>query len=313
MARAITPHTPLSRDEIKYLEHTLATLPTAKTEAADGEAEGLLKYGYHQNPYLRAFAKLLWSGYALARGQIADGSQRFAQARRDATVSAVDANTARVLEEAAGALERAMAPDGSISGFLGELRGKTMPRLWSRVCETMNLPPPRFAVIFGTQPTRSAEEAEAAEMAEMAALCRVQPAPDLFEEDADDDEGQAPTQGRPAMEAATDYGDDNRPEPREREDRPRHGERTPSGPLGINVGRHGGADLAGELLLSACSEVLKELRLKRPHGSVEIRITVEGQSGGGQPRGEGGNGDRRRRRHRDGERGGNRRDSGDRD
>ena len=332
MARSTVQHTPISREEIRYLEQTLAALPVSTADTADGDADGLLKFGYHQNPYVRAFVKVLWSGYALARGQIADGSQRFAQARRDAGVSAVDSSTAKALEDAARALEQAMAPDGTLTSYLGELRGKLLPRLWSRVCETLSLPPPRFHVIFGQKPTVSAADADAAERAEMRAMLKSPPpevdAADEGDDDSDDrDDGPREGEGD-ARSADRDGGEGRRrqdgeggpgePAPRsDRAERPRPSEGAADGTLRITVGRAGGADLAPELLMSAVGEALKELRVRRPGGALRFTRVVEGQRGeprsgghggaGGHGGGEGGGaeggdrgdrgGRRRRRRH----------------
>ena len=95
------PAPQLSKDEVRFLERQLAELPTTKSEAGQNDSDGLLKFSYHQNPYVRTFTKVLWSGFAISRGQLVDGSQRFAQARRDATVSAIDASTTKSLDNAA--------------------------------------------------------------------------------------------------------------------------------------------------------------------------------------------------------------------
>ncbi|MSP93326.1 MAG: hypothetical protein EXR79_16290 [Myxococcales bacterium] len=315
MAKSAPQHTPISREEIRFLEQTLAALPASTADAADGDADGLLKFGYHQNPYVRAFVKVLWSGYALARGQIADGSQRFAQARRDAGVSAVDATTAKALEDAARALEQAMAPNGTLTSYLGELRSRLLPRLWSRVCETMGLPPPRFHVIFGQKPSVSAADAEAAEQAEMRALLKVPP-PQLAgadDGDSDDDDGgvEGSADGDGARRQDGEEGPGERAPRASRDDRPRRGEGGGEAAVRITVARSGGVDMAAELLMSAVSEVLKELRVRRPAGTVQFTLVVDGQrADGGGSRGEGGGGGgaeggdrggggrrRRRRRH----------------
>ena len=170
MARPTPTPAQLSKEDVKYLERQLSCLPASKSDAGSEDADGLLKFGYHQNPYVRTFAKVLWSGFAIARNQLAEGHQRFTQARRDATVSAVDALTTQAMDGANQALENAMAPDGTLNSFLAELRDKTMPRLWTRVCETAGLPPPSFRNLYGRRDVTSAAEIDAAEEAELAAL-----------------------------------------------------------------------------------------------------------------------------------------------
>lgn len=174
----------------KYLEQALSALPAGPMGGGEGyaQADGLLKFGYHQNPYVRAFTKILWSAYALSRGQVADCHARFKQAHRDAQMSNIDEVTIRTLDDASASLERAMAPDGSISLFLQEMRGNTMRRVWARVCETSLLPPPSFRAIFADdEDAMTVEEMEAAEAAEIAAL--------MIDSEPEDDaqsDGQAP-------------------------------------------------------------------------------------------------------------------------
>jgi hypothetical protein len=273
-----TAQTPsISKEEITYLERSLSGLPTSKSDSAGtGDADGLLKFGYHQNPYLRTYTKVLWSGYAIARGQLVDGHQRFSQARRDAQMSAVDALTTKALDDAAAALEAAMAPDATIGSFLVVLRDKTLQRLWSRVCETSNLPPPRFHVILGKQPAVTAADLDAEEEAELAAL-RLKPAAAAAAEDDDetDDDG--------------DEGDDG--------DEDGDGGATA---LQIKVERRGGAETVAELVLSAAAEALKELRVKRGGGSltVTLQIAAQGSSSERKPDEGGRSAGRRRRRRR---------------
>ena len=307
MAKPAAPGTQLSKDDIKFLEATLASLPTQKTGATDGEADGLLKFGYHQNPYVRTFCKVLWSGFALARGQLGEGSQRFSQARRDATVSNIDQGTIKALDEAAAALEQAMAPSGTINSFLAELRDRTMQRCWSRVCETCGLPPPRFHVLYGKKPALSTDELDAQEEAEMAALLRNPPPgaeppdDDDFDEgedeededsDEDADEGDDDTEGENDAEAPGD---------RAGRQAPREARAAPAVGAAIQVRRTGGAELVPELLLSAASEALRELRTHKPTGTLRITVTIDAQQGEARSpdtKGDGGEQRRRRRRRR---------------
>jgi hypothetical protein len=265
----------LVREELLFLERSLAGLPTSKLNGAGtGDADGLLKFSYHQNPYLRTYAKVLWSGYAIARGQLIDGHQRFSQARRDATVSAVDALTTKALDDAHTALENAMAPDGTIAGFLQVLRERTLQRLWSRVCETTGLPPPRFHVLFGKVSSVTAEELEAEEQAELNAL-RLQPDPpaDVVPVDEGDDE-----------EEGDDEGDDEDDEP------------TDNGPakLSLTLSKRGAADTAPELVLALAADILRELRGKKAAGNLVFTLTVQGENAPGT----GSGGDRKRGRRR---------------
>jgi hypothetical protein len=305
----------LSRDEVQLLERTLASMPTGKTEASGPDADGLLKFGYHQNPYMRAFTKVLWSGYALSRGQLAEGSQRFSQARRDAGVSAIDQMTIQALEEAAAALEQAMSPDGTITSFLTVLRDKTMLRLWSRVCETTGLPPPRFHILFGQKPQVTVADLDAEEEAEMAALRKDSPAPtpaaipdaddadDDDEDDSDEDDSDEDDEEFDNADTAQEAGDSVSVEPtqRPREERPARQRETQDRPardqaqLSVTVSRSGNADLAPELVMSAASELLRELRVRHATGPLRLTLTVEGEQTGERPSA-GGNRHRRRRR-----------------
>jgi len=268
----------LIKDELLFLERSLAGLPTSKSAGAGtGEADGLLKFSYHQNPYLRTYAKVLWSGYAIARGQLIDGHQRFSQARRDATVSAVDAATTKALDDAHTALENAMAPDGTIAAFLQVLREKTLQRLWSRVCETSGLPPPRFHVLFGKVPTVTREELDAEEAAELNAL-RLQPDPPpagaaVEVDDDDDEDGDDECDGDDGTAA--------------------EGEPTK---LTVTVTRRGGAETAAELVLALAAELLRELRVKKAGGSLTVTLTAQGE--GAAAGGANASGDRKRSRRR---------------
>ncbi len=268
----------LSKEEVTYLERSLSGLPTSKQDGAGtGEADGLLKFKYHQNPYLRVYANVLWSGYAVSRGQIAEGHQRFSAARRDGQVSAVDAVTAKAMQDAQTALENAMAPDGTIAGFLLVLREGTVQRLWARVCETSGLPPPRFGVLLGRGQQPSREELDAAEEQELAAL-RKTAAPAVLPEAEDDEEDD-------------DSGDDG-------DDEGGDAEAASSAPveLRISVTQRGGAETAAELVLSAAADAMRQLRTKGGMGTLTVTLTVEGQTAG--PRAEGGGGQRKRRRRR---------------
>ncbi len=275
------PAPQLSKDEVRFLERQLAELPTTKSEAGQNDSDGLLKFSYHQNPYVRTFTKVLWSGFAISRGQLVDGSQRFAQARRDATVSAIDASTTKSLDNAAAALEAAMAPNGSIGTFLQELRDKTNQRLWARVCETAGLPPPSFASIMRTQPRpMTADELDADEEAEIAALRKVplvvetpvaSAAPaDVDDEDEEgDDDEDAENDARPSGEGATQ--------------------------LQVTIQRSGNQDMLAEMLLAACADALRDVRTKGGSGALKVTVSVEGQRQDG---GQGGGGQGRRRKRR---------------
>lgn len=336
MARPTAAVPQLTKDDVRFLERALAALPTGKTEASAHDADGLLKYGYHQNPYMRTFVKILWSGYAISSNQLADGSQRFSQARRDATVSNIDQATTKTLDDAAKALEGAMSPSGSLGSFLTELRDKTMPRLWSRVCETAGLPPPSFHAIYGGARPVSQDDLDAEEEAEMAALRKVPaaaPATPLTDDDEDGnryadvdvDEESDPDEVMHTRRIAPRSAPVERVEgdpdqivhelpSRERAPRqpqpPREGGQREgaAGEAGLNVtvARNGGAELAAELLMSALSEVLKELRTKQATGPLKFTVHVEGQraqrAGGDRSEraegGEGSEGQRRRRRRR---------------
>lgn len=274
----------LSREEVSYLERALAGLPTASASASSAnDADGLLKFKYHQNPYLRVYSNVLWSGYAVARGQIAEGHQRFTAARRDGQVSAVDAVTAKAMEDAHLALEDAMAPTGTIAGFLLVLRDATVQRLWARVCETSGLPPPRFHVLLGKVGQMSADEIEAAEARELAALRRT-PAPAALPERPDDDDDDDDTE--------EDDGHGQDPEPVSAQT---GGDTAVS----IAVTRRGGAETAAELVLAAAGEALRELRVKLGSGPLSVTVTIEGQRVSSQSQGQNhrdGQGGRRRRR-----------------
>ena len=272
----------LAKDEVRFLEQHIAGLPTAKSEAQSNDADGLLKFSYHQNPYVRTLTKVLWSGYAISRGQLVEGSQRFSQARRDAQVSAVDAATQKSLDDAAAALEAAMSPSGSLAGFLTELRERTNQRLWARVCETAGLPPPSFAVLLGQarKPVK-ADELDAEEEAEIAAL-RLKPLETPVAARADDEDAD---------------GDDD-----EEDDDDGQDDGQDQGPqvataLNLKISRTGQVEQLAELLLAAAADLLREARSKSANGALTLTLglEVQGKTGGG---GGQGGGKRRRRRRR---------------
>ena len=62
----------LNAQDVKYLKQTLSELPNRPIadQEAHIEVDRLLQFAYHQNPYLRMFTKVLWSGYAMSRGQV---------------------------------------------------------------------------------------------------------------------------------------------------------------------------------------------------------------------------------------------------
>ena len=321
MARTAPVQPVVSKEEQQYLERALASLPASKTSASDAssEADGLLKFAYHQNPYMRTFTKVLWSGYALARGQLAEGSQRFSQARRDATVSAVDQATTKALDEAAAALEQAMSPSGSINRFLAELRERTMHRLWSRVCETCGLPPPRFHVLYGKKAAVNQGDLDAAEEAEIAAL-RLDVTggddgdddDDDYEDDDEDEDTDAEAAAEPsaapvarvadkpavarsaALPAAATKAEEEEDDDEATESAEESGHTTPAS--GVAVTRSGSAAELPELILAAAAELLRELRGRKPEGMLKVTLTVEGQRAAGTGAPGGGNRKRRRRR-----------------
>ena len=293
----------LSKDEVRFFERHMAELPIAKSEVGQSEADNLLKFSYHQNPYVRTFAKVLWSGFAISRGQLVDGSQRFAQARRDATVSAIDAATTKAMDQAAAALEAAMAPNGSMATFLQELRDKTNQRLWARVCETAGMPPPSFAAIMRQQRKANLEELDADEEAEIAALRRT-PAPAAAAAVAAADPASAaagPHSGAAGPHsAAADADSAAEDEDGEADDDGTAGSGDGAAALQLAIARNGNADTLAEMLLAACAEALREARVKGATGALRVTLSVEGQrQGGGQNSGgqsSGGHSRRRRRR-----------------
>lgn len=261
MSRVPAAHQ-IPRDEVAYLERAFAGLPTSKSSGSGtGDADGLLKFAYHQNPYMRAFTKVLWSGYAMARGQVADAHQRFQQARRDATVAAIDANTAKALEDAHLALEQAMAPDGTTAAFLQVLRDRTLQRLWSRVCETTGLPPPRFHALLGNKPAVTLADLDAEEEAALAAL-RLQPA-------------VAPAPEDDQTEESEDEDEDEEEEVEEVDGEPAAAAPVPK--VTISIQRRGSFEQAAELMLAAAADALKDLRGKKPQGNLTLTLTLEGE------------------------------------
>ena len=285
----------LKAEDVKYLEQTLSELPSQPIANQDAhqEVDRLLQYAYHQNPYMRMFTKVLWSGYAMSRGQVLDCHQRFKQAHRDAQMSSIDEVTIRSLDQAATTLENAMAPDGSVADFLSVMRDNTLRRMWSRVCETSNLPPPSFTRIFGSKQDNemTLEEIEAEEAAEIAAMMITPPETDENEElEADpNDETQSADAVSADNEEATEASHDGETGSNDGADGPSDEPQ----PFSVEVGRQGGTELAAELLLSAGSEALRTLRSQGSQGDVSITVTI---SGDGQPRRRRRRGGRRRRR-----------------
>ena len=302
----------LNAQDVKYLKQTLSELPNRPIADQDAhiEVDRLLQFAYHQNPYLRMFTKVLWSGYAMSRGQVLECHERFKQAHRDAQMSSIDEVTIRSLDHAASTLEQAMAPDGSVTDFLTVMRDNTLRRMWSRVCETSSLPPPSFNSIFGTNDGNemTIEEIEAAEAAEIAALT-ITPPETTDAEEAETAEGDEPEAGDAVAAPDEDGSRDNDEDEDEdgsrdnddaggdgtletgdgREDHPPNEPQ----PFNIEVSRQGGSELAAELLLSAGSEILRTLRGRSPQGDVSITVTVSGDGVARRRRRRGG---RRRRR-----------------
>ncbi len=289
----------INNKDLSFLEGALAGLPSGPVTDGDAHthADGLLKFGYHQNPYMRMFTKSLWSGYAISRGRIVECDQRFKQAHRDAQMSNIDNVTIRALDDAAGALEQALAPDGSVAAFLDEMRSRTLRRMWSRVCETSHLPPPSFSKIFGGCGDMTLEEMEAADAAEMAALM-LDNGEDEEAAQADDAEtaaapadtaaeADATAEADAAAEAgtATEAGAPP-PLPTLESAPPEAVAAEPANQdqvseaanvsFAVEVSREGPVNLGPELLLSAASEALKELRVRRPEGGLQITISVTG-------------------------------------
>ena len=312
----------ISPRERQDLETALADLPTGPASVNDdfSRADGLLKFGYHQNPYMRMFTKILWSGYALSRGQVVECDQRFKQAHRDAQMSNIDKITIRNLDEAAAALQRSMEPSGSVSDFLTEMRERTLQRIWARVCETSHLPPPSFSQIFGTGGAMTLAEMEAADAKEIAALMRDDDDSDDGDDDDDDgdddgddggdddgdddgghdsgDDGDGDDHGDDSGDDGDgddgdgDDGDGDDGEPgRERESsRERDqagGDSQAPAAFEIEVSRTGGAEAAPELLLAAASEALRTLRGRAAQGELKliVRIVGEGKARSGRRRG----------------------------
>ena len=268
----------LGKDDIKYLERTLGAVPMSKVQpGAHTDVDGLLKFGYHTNPYVRVFCKVLWSGYAIAQGSLADGHQRFVSARKDADLSAVDAMTARSLDDAHSALEAATAPTGSLQQFLVVLRDKTLQRLWSRVCETLNLPPPRFHVLYGAARPRSLVDIEAEEAAELAKLRLVPEA------------GEAAAEA--SVEAASVAAENEDDDGDEDED-----DEGATSKLTLEIKRSGSAETAAEWLLGAVADALRELRTQKASGTLQVTLSIGGEKTSSGPRPDGGKRRRRRRR-----------------
>lgn len=289
----------ISTEDQRFLESALAALPEGPAAEGTGFADDLQRFSYHSNPYMRTFTKVLWSGFALSRGQVLECHTRFKQAHRDATMSNIDQVTVRALDDAASCLDAALAPDGSVSLFLLELRSKTMQRIWARVCETSMMPPPSFRKIYGEEQEMTAEEMDAAEAAELAALLH-------------DPEDLAEMAGTPeAVESATEEGAESTPAQASAANDETSGEAAASdgttgndadadtkesqaGPaaFSLSASRTGTAEESAELLLAAASELLRELRGRAPSGQLKVSLRIEGVGQSGEKS----RGRRRRRR-----------------
>ncbi len=266
----------ISVEDQRYLERALSSLPEGPSKDGNGFAEDLQRFNYHANPYMRTFTKVLWSGYALSRGQVVECHTRFKQAHSDAQLSNIDKVTVKALEDASAQLEQAMAPSGSVSIFLGELRGRTMQRIWSRVCETSQLPPPSFSKIFGQQGEMSAEEIAEAEQAEMAALLLDPEDTSLLEPSAAiDSEGEevegsvAPAEAAPAAQQSSSSQDDDDDDEDDDDD-------DEGSAFELSVSRTADVATVAEQLLAAASEALKELRSRAPDGDLKVSVQIQG-------------------------------------
>ena len=265
------------------MEEAIRSMPrAAQTGSESAFADTLLNYGYHRNPYVRTFTSVLWSGYALSRGQVVDSDARFRKAHTDATVSNVDRTTIAALESAHTALQESLSPAGSVTTFLDELRERTIQRMWSRVCETSMLPPPSFSKLLNTPQADapSEEELEAAEMAEIAALMKSPE--DLFAVSEADAEAVEDDSQRQA-EAATGNGDaDTADDAYSGETDADTAEETE---LQLSVTRKGNSEMGPELVLQASAEILKQLRVQGATGNLEVTISVVGVGRGRRPSG----------------------------
>jgi len=252
----------LTDDEKKLFEGAMKALPTASMESLDPTADAVLKFAYHHNPYLRTFAKVTWAGYALAAGKLADASSRFTQSLRDAELSNIDTSTVRALQAASAALEASLSPEGTVAGFLAELKDKTLRRMWSRVCETAALPPPDFDAIYGIVreplplPTTVYDEEPAA------------PQPAYAENDPDEGGEEGAHEGR-------DEGDDTA------EERAPSARRAPPPPLPPEpatlhgtITRDGTVAEAPEQLLALCADALRVLREKGGTGNLTLKLEI---------------------------------------
>jgi hypothetical protein len=294
----------ISEHEQRRLEDALAGLPTAPSGDGAHHAEDLRGFDSHANPYLRAYTRVLLAGYALSRGQIVDAHSRFKTASRDAEAAGVDVMTIGALNEAAAALERAMAPDGSIATALVELRERTLQRLWARFCETSQLPPPSFARIFGRGAGK--QDAAAAEAADRAAIRALMLVEDSAEDGDDDDDGGDEDDDGDDDDGDDDDGDDERDGDdggRDGGDGDGGGDRRGGG--GGDGGKGGGwsavvqrkveAEKVAESVLAAVVELLAAARKGAPSkGKLHLRLELTASAGG--DKGEGGGGKRRRRR-----------------
>jgi hypothetical protein len=293
----------LPENEQRFFEDALAALPTTPTPGASAMAEDLGRYNHHQNPYLRAFARVLAAGYSLARRDVVDCYQRFKTAHRDAELAGVDRVTIEALAEAAAALEQAMAPDGSIGDALQELRSRTLQRLWSRVCETCQLPPPSFTRIFARRKEQpSIEEIEAAENAAIAALMIAPVATSGATDDdadaleaADDDEEGDDDDASDDDDSDDDDGDGDGDEDGDDGD-DGDGDDGNGGGFSARVERSGNAEQLAELLLAAGSDLLARARSGlAKDASFKLTLSLDAGGRGGN---KGGGRKRRRRRRR---------------
>lgn len=275
----------ISDHDRRFMEDAIRSLPKAAQPGGESAfADKLLNFGYHTNPYVRTFTSVLWSGYALSRGQVIDSDARFRKAREDATLSNVDRTTIAALDSAHVALQESLAPTGSVSAFLDELRERTLQRMWARVCETAMLPPPSFTRLLDetAENQLSEEELLAAEMAEIHAMMKNPPAEGEAIEGDENPENTGDSQGKQASSEgrASDADSDGDEEQAVKE-------------FTLDASRTGKAEQGPELLLDAAAEIAKQLRKQQPEGELVITIQVKGAG-----KGKKSSGRRRRRRRR---------------
>lgn len=287
--------------EQRFLEDALAALPVVATPGTTATAEELARYNHHANPYLRAYARVLWCGYALARGQVNDCYQKFKVAQRDASLAAIDKVTDQALAAAGDALDRSMGPDGSVSIYLVELRERTLQRLWARVCETSQMDPPSFGRIFSRAAGMEVEEDEEAEIdawrREVAVVDDIAEAPegDADEDDDEDDDAGGDDAGGEAK--ADDAGDDD-DDDEDDDDEDAPAARRDAGGWQVRVTRQGSAEEIRAAIAQAAAELLHQMRKANPTGSLTLELRLGAASGGGGPRGGGGGDNNKRRRRR---------------